>query len=539
MPCTARSAAGWAVPLKTRLREFEQLQRRKREQEKIEQERRAALAARSSYFTGMMLQADDLRREQEYLAASRGTLDGRVIANPKVVLPPIALPSRELTCFCIDFFAVGHLEQSTFAGKPVLIARLDGFEIVDLRPEGLENSLECYISALVRLTVLPRVNIEISKVFPVADLFTVALALAPVSAALPNSPAIEDDQAKVFINLTTSPPPPPSPPGPPGPPAPARTITWSPAGPPGPGGSPHLVAAVSEKAVGKLFDGVRDNFTKSAADTVNFGPFSAGYDIELALDNGSVDLRSDGKIKLSELDIKFNKLKFMLGFDIPKIGVGGQCIIPTPWGCALRLPKVCVFSADPDISLTLDLAPFVRLEFSMLFELLSKYGIEATRPAGLLDVDAKALGIPNLWGIFLHLNTLDVDLFDIADIVGDLLENALTSAVNNLLPGPQWLKDAILAILGPIIDLIRGILDIADDFQEWLSDLLGVSLGLLDFIGTLLVNHFAGGSPLAKIEDPLQVAEADGSLVPIMIPIRDLALAVDDKELVVRGSVGA
>ena len=166
-------------------------------------------------------------------------------------------------------------------------------------------------------------------------------------------------------------------------------------------------------------------------------------------------------------------------------------------------------------------------------------GSRSTRPAGLLDVDAKALGIPNLWGIFLHLNTLDVDLFDIADIVGDLLENAVTSAVNNLLPGPQWAKDAILAILGPIIDLIRAILDFPDDIQEWLSDLLGVSLGLLDFIGTLLVNHFAGNSALAKIEDPFQVAEADGSLVPIMIPIRDLALAVEDKELVVRASVGA
>ena len=226
----------------------------------------------------------------------------------------------------------------------------------------------------------------------------------------------------------------------------------------------------------------------------------------------------------------------LINFEGPE---GETRVIPTPLGCALRLPRVCAFSDNPDINLALDLAPLVRLEFSLLFRLLTRYGIEVTRPASLLDVDAKALGIPNLWGIFLRAIDTDVDLFDIADIVGDLLENAVTTAVNNLLPGPQWLKDAILFILGPIIDLIRAVLDIADDIQEWLSDLLGVSLGLLDFIANLLINHFAGDSPLAKIEDPFQVAEADGSLIPIMIPIRDLALSVDDKELVVKASVGA
>ena len=229
---------GLGCPSEDTLREFEQMERRRLEQKQLEKERRAALAARSSYFTGLMLQENDLRLEQTYRAATHGALDGRVLAEPVVVVPPIALPSRELTCFCVDFFAVGHVEQSTFAGKPVLTPRLDGFEIVDLRPQGLEDSLECYISSLVRLTVLPRVNIEISKIFPVADLFTVALALAPVSAALPNSPAIEDDQAKVFINLTTGAPPPPAPPAPAGPaspPAPARTLSWSTCRPAGPG----------------------------------------------------------------------------------------------------------------------------------------------------------------------------------------------------------------------------------------------------------------------------------------------------------------
>jgi hypothetical protein len=298
-----------------------------------------------------------------------------------------------------------------------------------------------------------------------------------------------------------------------------------------------LIAASSEDAVNELFVAFRDSFKKTASKSLNFGPFVAGYDIEVILANGSVDLRSDGKIKLKELDVKFNKLKFILGFDIDEICVGGQCVIPTPLGC-VRLPKICVFSDNPDIGISLDLAPYAQLEFSLLFDLIVRYGIENGRPATLLDVDAKAMGIPNLWGIFLYAITTNVDLFDISDIVGDLLENAIVSAINNLLPGPSWAKDLVMEILGPIIDLIRDILDIPDDFKEWLSDLLGVSLGLLDFIATLLINHYAGDKPVAKIEDPFQIAHGEAGLIPIMIPIRDLSVAVDDKEMVVKASVG-
>lgn len=538
---------GLGCPNEELIRRLEDLMRQREEQKALEEQRRAALAATraataaaNQFFSGAFLSAQDFADETQYLAGRAPNDTGRIVAQPDVRRPPIPIPTDRLLCFCLDFFAVGHLETISFLGKPALSPRLDGFEIVDLRPEGLEDSIECYISTLVRVVLLPKVHVELEKLFPVSDLFTLTAFATPTSAALPFNPAIEDNQAKAFINISVGPPPPPSPPGPPGPPAPTRNINWSAPFPPGPGGAPHLIAAASEGAVGKIFGGVRDNFKKTASDTKTFGPFSAGYDIEIVLENGDVELNSDGTIKLDELDVKFNKLKFFLGFDIPGFCIGGQCIIPTPFGCALRLPKFCVFGDNPDIELALDLAPLVRLEFSLLFRLLTKYGIEVTRPAGMLDVDALAAGIPNLWGIFLKSITVDVDLFDIADIVGDILESAVETAINDLLPGPQWVKDAILAILGPIIDLIRAILDIPDDIQEWLSDLLGVSLGLLDFIANLLINHFGGGSPLLKLEDPFPAAPATSSgLVPILIPIRDLNLTVNDTELALRASVGA
>ncbi|MEZ5662745.1 MAG: hypothetical protein R3E94_04350 [Burkholderiaceae bacterium] len=122
--------------------------------------------------------------------------------------PVVALPVRELHCFCLEAYVTGGLRIATYAGKPYLEPFLDGFEIVDIKPEGLENSLECYIGLLLRLAVLPGLRILLERA-PLnltqgaTDLFpqptNVTLSAMPTSAALPNNPAIEDDQLKAFI----------------------------------------------------------------------------------------------------------------------------------------------------------------------------------------------------------------------------------------------------------------------------------------------------------------------------------------------------
>jgi hypothetical protein len=72
--------------------------------------------------------------------------------------------------------------------------------------------------------------------------------------------------------------------------------------------------------------------------------------------------------------------------------------------------------------------------------------------------------------------TIDFDLFDFADTVGDLFGEAFTDAIDKLLPhGP--LHDIILAAIGSVADLLRTLLDIPDDISEWLSDLFNVSFG--------------------------------------------------------------
>lgn len=128
--------------------------------------------------------------------------------DPREQTPVTALPTRKLHCFCLEAYVTGGVRIATYNGKPYLEPFLDGFEIVDIKPEGLENSLECYIGVLLRLVVLPGLRVLLERA-PLnltqgaTDLFpqptNVTLSATPVSAAVPNNPAIEDDQLKVFI----------------------------------------------------------------------------------------------------------------------------------------------------------------------------------------------------------------------------------------------------------------------------------------------------------------------------------------------------
>lgn len=301
----------------------------------------------------------------------------------------------------------------------------------------------------------------------------------------------------------------------------------------------HVTVAASEASFKELFAAVRDNFTFSTSDSGSFGPFTAGYSVALHLEDGTVDLRADNTVSIKELDIKWDTLTVAIGFDIPQICVGGWCIIPTPFGCAVEVPEICVFSSSPDISVPLDLSGIVTSEISVVASPATHYFVDPARSADTTPVQAQAAGIPNKWQILLDPETVDIDVFDIADIVGDLLEEAATAAVNDLLPGPGWFKDVILALLGPIIDLIRNVLDLPDDIEEWFSDLLDVSFGFLDLITTAVADYFAAQNPLYELEDPFPILPAVAGLIPVKIPITDFTVQVNDNEMVVEANVGA
>lgn len=304
-----------------------------------------------------------------------------------------------------------------------------------------------------------------------------------------------------------------------------------------------FTVAASERTFEELFARVRNSTAESTSGSADFGPFSASWAIGFRLENGSVDLQPNGTVRISELDVVYDPLSLTLGIDIPRICVGGFCIIPNPFGgCILRAPRICIFEADPDISLPLNLSGLVRSEISGAFRVETRYFVDPARTSSMTDLDAEDSGIPNMWQFMLDPIWIDFDLIDISDTVGAILDQAIDNAIDGLLGWmPGWARDLIRAILGPIVDLIRAILDIADDIDEWLSNLLGVSIGLFDFVLTVVADYFANLYPIFEFEDPFPVLDYSGPipLIPVKIPMRNVGVTVNDDEMIVSADVGA
>jgi hypothetical protein len=112
------------------------------------------------------------------------------------------IPAAELDCFCLDVFVVGHVETDGVH----LGAVLDGLEIVDIEPDGLESSLECYLATAIRLAILPQLRVALPAIaLDLLNLATATLSPTPAPGTVPNNPAIEDDQLKAFIDVAVAP----------------------------------------------------------------------------------------------------------------------------------------------------------------------------------------------------------------------------------------------------------------------------------------------------------------------------------------------
>jgi hypothetical protein len=304
---------------------------------------------------------------------------------------------------------------------------------------------------------------------------------------------------------------------------------------------PDMQLAISEEVLNRLFEKLRDKFAVSHSDSGSFGPFTASYSVGIKLQHGKVECLSNGTIRIKELDIVYDPLAVEFGIDIPSVTVGGFCIIPTPWGCALRAPKKTFFGGNPDIKVPIDLGGIITTEVSASCSAKSKL-INDPAGAGMTRWVATAVGHPNKWHVFLDPGYIDIDLIDIADTVGNLIDQLVDATVDKLLGFlPSWARNLVKAILGSLTSLIRRILDIGDDVQEWLSNLLGVSLGLFDFAVQAVLEYLASKNSVFDFEDPYPIMKAQGGptpLVPVLVPVVSPSIAVNDDELVVSTSLG-
>jgi hypothetical protein len=148
---------------------------------------------------------DAKQQSNPYKDDVRQPTHGKTTRNDDI----IAIPTRSLLCFCLDVFVTGQVGIREYYGKPYLEFDLTGLEIVDITPTPMENAIECYLSAVLRLSILPGVRILLDhaawdlkeSIDNLKKSVYVTITPTPAPATVPNNPAIEDDQIKVFANV--------------------------------------------------------------------------------------------------------------------------------------------------------------------------------------------------------------------------------------------------------------------------------------------------------------------------------------------------
>jgi hypothetical protein len=454
-------------------------------------------------------------------------------AAPAPGRPPIVLLPQTMNCFLLKVFGFG---AAAFVGPPGnehIQGKLLGFDTVEITPQALEDAIDCYASLVLKLGILPQIAIPTIK-FAVDLMGLVHVAIEPslTSAALPHNPLIEGDQIKVFLKTTVTgtPPPPPTGSGPEHGGGIVRARTRA--------GAFDVVGAVAKGVIVQVFNKLLAGYKADLSGSKSLGPFSVSYHVRAHSGGGTIDLKDDGTIAVKDLDIKWDTLQLCFGIDIPELCVGGFCIIPNPFGgCILRAPKLCVFSANPDIQFCLDFGGFIHSTVSLAVRPLTKYRVDPGRTGAMNDWDAHDAKVPNRWQVIASPVSIDFQLINLTATVGDLLDNAINAAIDSLLgPLPGWAKDLIHAILGPVVALVRGLLGIADSIEHWLIDLIG-NLGLFKVILNLM-SDYLNKNPLTELEDPFPILEPAPGQIAVMLPIEFLGVQATAAELVVNADIG-
>lgn len=118
--------------------------------------------------------------------------------------PEVVPPTRKLQCFCLDAFVVAHIEVQSIFGKPTLVVKVDGVNIPGIKPDGLSASIDCYLRTTLAVLLKEKLMFPVSTMLfdiSLLNLADVTATLAP-NPPITNNPAVEDDQLKVFIDVT-------------------------------------------------------------------------------------------------------------------------------------------------------------------------------------------------------------------------------------------------------------------------------------------------------------------------------------------------
>jgi hypothetical protein len=107
-------------------------------------------------------------------------------------------------CFCLDVYAVGHFRREFVGGQHRIVGKVDSMDIVDIKPDALEENIICYLKTTVNVLLREKLTIALESLvlsFPLFGLATVTLTPTP-DPPIPNNPAVEDDELKAFLTMT-------------------------------------------------------------------------------------------------------------------------------------------------------------------------------------------------------------------------------------------------------------------------------------------------------------------------------------------------
>lgn len=293
-----------------------------------------------------------------------------------------------------------------------------------------------------------------------------------------------------------------------------------------------ITVAVDQAALSEMFGSLLEifqfEFNKSTQGDVHFG-----IDVKCHIERGNFamygpdpvsPIYKGGYFGLTKMVIAWDKLDFTVGVRIPSISIPSFCIIPSPFGCILSTPSLSTPSGD--VSVTLPIDDIVRSQIDLGIAPVAKHiQLSATQWE---------------WLVVPHVVWQQIELLDIADTIGDFIDNVVKKLIDeafSFLPG--WARDVLDAIVGGLANLVRSILNLPHDLQDWLSNLFRVSLDPFEFIFQLIENHFENGLSLYTIDDPMKVLAAQTSpvaLPAVYLPIPNLNLTVTADEFIIEAT---
>ena len=123
-------------------------------------------------------------------------------------VPPIVPNDRSLDCFCLDGFVIGHAGIQQLFGQPTLVTNIDAVDVPEIEPPGMKAAINCYLRDTIQMVLREKLNFPLVHTFffDFSFLHLPGITVTPTSSpSVPNNPAIEDDQLKVFIDFEVGP----------------------------------------------------------------------------------------------------------------------------------------------------------------------------------------------------------------------------------------------------------------------------------------------------------------------------------------------